>query len=104
VGFALVNTVGRYRQRVPAAARPLPARVVLGGCLRALSRVKDEVDRGGWTPELAGRALTAFRIAGAVALGRPVAQTIVDRKVPERLGQIVLPTGTWHRKRVLVSA
>jgi hypothetical protein len=51
VGFALANTVGQYRRHVPAAERPMPARSILGGCLRALSGVKDEVDRGGWTPE-----------------------------------------------------
>jgi hypothetical protein len=104
VGFALAKTAGRYRRRVPAAGRPLPARVVLRGCLRTLSQVRHDVARGGWTRELAGRALTAFRIAGAIALGRPVAQTIVDRRGPERVGQIVLPRGALGRKFALLSA
>jgi hypothetical protein len=37
-------------------------------------------------------------------LGRPVAQTIVDRKLPEREGQIVLPRGALGRKFARISA
>src|SRR5204862_1709683 len=37
-----------------------------------------EREGAGWTPELAARALTALRIAGAYALLRPVARVAVD--------------------------
>ena len=104
VGLALVRVIGRYRKSVPAAERPLPARTILSGCVRSLARLRNEVARSGWTPELAGRALTAFRIAGAVALGRPVAQTLVDKTSPERQGQIGSAEGHLPRKRALVSA
>jgi hypothetical protein len=103
VGLAVANAIGHYRGRVPVAARPLPARTILAACLRELNRVAQEA-HGGWTPELAARALTAFRIAAAVALGRPVAQTIVDRTTKERPGQIVLPKSVLGRKRAVVSA
>ena len=83
-------------------ARPLPSATVLRGCLRDLGRLKSDVAREGWTPELAGRALTVFRIAGAVALDRPVAQAMVDMNVPGREGQLALRTGM--RRRALVSA
>jgi len=104
VGLALVRIVGHYGQRAAAVARPLPLGTVLGGCLRGIGRLKSDVAREGWTPELAGRALTVFRIAGAVALGRPVAQTLVDIDVPGREGQLVLRKGILRPRRALVSA
>jgi hypothetical protein len=104
LGFAVARTVRRTRQQAPVVARPLPSRSVLAGCLRALGRLKSAVARGGWTPELAGRALAVLRIGGAVALGRPVAQTLVDMNVPREDGQIVLRMGIARLKRALISA
>ncbi len=104
VGLAVVRTVGRYRERVSVVARPLPSGTVLGGCLRGIGRLKSDVAREGWTPELAGRALTMFRIAGAVALDRPVAQAVVDMNVPGREGQLVLRKGILRPRRAMVSA
>ncbi len=45
-----------------------------------------------------------FRIAGAVALDRPVAQALVDRRVPGREGQLVVRKGVLRPKRALLSA
>lgn len=104
LGLAGVRVAGRFRTRVPAAARPLPSSTVLRGCLHGLDRLKSDVSHNGWTPELAGRALTVLRIAGAVALDRPVAQPVVDRHVPGREGQLPLRKGIWRPKRALVSA
>jgi len=103
IGLAVVRVAGRYRVRTPAVARPLPTRGVLAGCTRALGSVSRDVARDGWTPELAGRALTALRIAGAVALGHPVAQAIVDTSVQPREGQIGLRKGLIRRRTALVS-
>jgi hypothetical protein len=103
VGLALVRVVGRYRIRTPAATRPLPAGFVLRGCLRAASRLREEVARDGWTGELAGRALTVFRIASAIALGRPVSQDIVDLHVAARDGQLALRKGLLRPKHAVVS-
>lgn len=100
---AAVRFVGRYRVRTPGAARRLPMGAVLTGCLSAVRRLKSEVARDGWTPELAGRALALLRIAGAVALGAPVTQTLVNTKVSEREGQLAVPKGMLRRKRVLIS-
>ncbi len=102
LGLAVVRIIGRYRVRTPAAARPLSLGAVLNGCLREAGRVKSEA-AGGWTSELAARALTVLRIGGAVALGRPVAQTIVDIHVPPREGQLALRKGLWKPRRSLVS-
>ena len=103
VGLALVRVVGRYRVRTPAAARPLPAGFVLGGCVRAADGLKADVMRDGWTPELIGRALTVFRIASAVALGRPVAQSTVNLHVAGREGVLALRKGILRPKHVMVS-
>src|SRR5438067_1840206 len=87
LGLAIVRVVSRYRVRTPASERALGPGTVLGGCLREAGRVTSDAE-GGWTPELASRALTVLRIGGAVALNRPVAQLIVDSHVPAREGQL----------------
>ena len=104
VGLAVVRVVGRVRERKAAVARPLASGAVLRGCLHGIGRLKSDVSREGWTPELVGRALTVFRIAGAVALGQRPVQALVDRHVPGREGQLVLPKGMLRRKRTLISA
>jgi hypothetical protein len=103
VGLALVRVLGRYRVRTPAAVRPLPLGFVLGGCVRAADRLKADVMRDGWTPELVGRALTVFRIASAVALGRPVAQSIVNMNAAGHEGVLALRKGIFRGKHVMVS-
>ena len=70
-------------------------------CAQA-GRVKADA-AGGWTPELAGRALTVLRIAGAVALDRPVAQPIVDAHDAAHEGQLALRKGIFRPRRSLVS-
>src|SRR5215467_609953 len=102
LGLTLVRVVGRYRVRTPAAARPLGVSAVLSGCLREAGRVQADA-AGGWTPELASRALTVLRIGGAVALDRPVSQSIVGAGVAPREGQIALRKGLLGRRRSLVS-
>lgn len=103
-GLAVVRTVGRYRTRVPIVARPLTLDAVLRGCVHAADLLKVEVASQGWTHELLGRALTLLRIAGAVALRRPVAQAVVDTHVPGREGQLVVQKGILRPKRALISA
>ena len=102
LGLALVRVVGRYRVRTPVSERPLGVGAVLRGVLREARQVKADAE-GGWTPELAGRALAVLRIGGAVALGRPVAQAIVDSHVAPREGQLSLRKGLLGRRRALVS-
>jgi hypothetical protein len=102
VGLAAVRVVGRYRVRTPAADRPLGVSAVLGGALREARRVQNDAG-GGWTPELASRALTVLRSGGAVALDRPVAQSIVAANVAPREGQLALRKGILRPRRSLVS-
>lgn len=103
VGVAAVRAIRRSRERQPAAAALLPVSAVLHACEREAQRVKSEA-AAGWTPGLIGRALTAFRIASALTLDRPVAQALVDRREQPRDGQLALEKGLWRPQRVLMSA
>jgi hypothetical protein len=102
--MAIVRATGRYRARDTARVKPVPAPSMLGGCLRALTDVREEAARGGWTPDLMRRALAALRVAGAVALDREVSQAYVARDASPREGQLAIRTGFLRRKRAVVSA
>ena len=102
-GVAAVRAFRRSRARQPDAVRLLPLAAVFGACEREAQSVKSDT-AGGWTPALVGRALAAFRIASAVALGRPVAQTAIGAREQPLEGQLLLETGLWRRHRVLMSA
>jgi hypothetical protein len=104
VVFAAARAFGRVRRRRPDTARSLSPATVLGGCLRALGDVKDEAARGGgWSPERARAALAALRIAGAVGIGRPVAQTPASRDTQAREGQIKVRHGRLRPRWAIVS-
>lgn len=110
-GFAAVAaTVGavrareRFRHRGPAVEKTVPVRTVLGGCAREIDLVRAEALRDGWTSTLAARALAPFRVAGAIALRQPVAQTWVAVHTPARDGQLALRHGLLRRRHALVSA
>jgi hypothetical protein len=103
--LAITRATGRFRARDPKAVKPpLPLPTVLRGCLRTLAQVRSEAAQTGWTPELAARALAALRVAGALALGRPLAQEFVGRDARERSGQLSIQTGMLGRKRAVLSA
>jgi len=110
-GFAAVPAIvagvrvrQRFGKRGPVVEQALPVRTVLGGCVRELDRVRTEALRDGWNSSLAARALAPFRVAGAVALKQPVAQTLVAGDAPTRDGQLALRHGLLRRRHVLVSA
>jgi hypothetical protein len=102
--LAILRFSQRFRVRTPASARPVPAASVLAGCATTLRDVQRDARAGGWSPELARRALPAMRIAGASALGRPIAQQYVPAHVSTREGQVVVKTGTLGLGRAMVSA
>ena len=100
---AIVMLIGMLRRKAPksatAAAHMAPRTI-----LRAVSKELDEVQRasrGGWTQELAGRALAALRIAGSYATNRSVGQR------PAAAGETplegVLVVRSFGRGDVLVS-
>jgi hypothetical protein len=104
VGLAGFHAIAGYRGRKRPLARPLSRSAVLGGCLHAIGRLKSEIARDGWTAESAGRAMAALRVAGAVALGRPVTQKVVDAGAKSQTGQLIVRSGIFGRTRSLVSA
>jgi hypothetical protein len=102
--FAVVRAVGHFRSKDVVVVRKLPVPSVLGGCLDTITDVAADASRTGWSPALARRAVAAMRIAGAVALERPVAQDFVGRDIAEREGQVTVRKGFLRPRRVLLSA
>ena len=102
--LVLARAAGRLRSTDPKAVRPVPNSSLLAGSLRTLAKARAEAAHAGWTPELRSRAMAALRVAGALAMGRKVAQQYVDAETPERPGQFSVRTGVVRRKRALVSA
>jgi hypothetical protein len=62
------------------------------------------VTHDGWTAERTARALAVLRVAAAVALGRTVAQSVVDTDTPAREGQVLLQRGIIRSRRAMISA
>ncbi len=110
VAAALAAGLGLYRARGGTAdgAAIVPEWRVADGVLGELAAVRQAVGRDGWSMAEVGRALAAFRVAGAVALGRPPAQSPaeggtqvgvgddragVDRAGVDRVGQLLVRRG-----------
>jgi hypothetical protein len=110
-GFAAVlGIVGgfrvreRFRKSGPVVDKTLPLGTVLTGCVREIHRVRAEALRDGWTSNLAARALASFRVAGAIALKQPVAQTAAAADTRNREGQLAVRHGILRRRYALVSS
>ena len=74
--IGVVMLIGMLRRKAPktaSAAAHLGPRTILGAVSKELAEVQ-RASRGGWTPELVGRALAALRVAGAYATRRTVGQ------------------------------
>jgi hypothetical protein len=86
--------------------RAVSPSTVLRAASRELDTVQTARQREGWNSELAGRAAAAMRLAGAVALMRPVRQAEVDRGVQPGEGQVPTAPGlrTLRGKKLLLSA
>ena len=69
----LVSMLRRKKPLAKSAAAQTPARTILGAVAKELNAVQ-AASRGGWSQDLAGRALAAARISGSYAIGRAVGQ------------------------------
>ena len=109
-GFAAVlfllgalRGVGHFRSRTPVVRTASIGRI-LSKCAGEMSALRATSRSEGWSAELLARALSVFRVAGAVALDRPIAHTVVDRDVQAEDGQLLVEAGLLRTRRVLVSA
>jgi len=100
---AVVMLVGMLRRKKPVATTAhahLPPRTILAAAAKELDEVQ-RASRGGWSAELAGRALAAARIAGAYATGRAIGQR--PAKPGESAVDGVLRVRAFGRGEVYVS-
>lgn len=100
--LALVRLVRQFRTPVHGDLRVVSDTSILRGAGRELADVRAQAQAGGWTHDLVSRALAALRIAGTIALGRRVSQTLAERKSASE-GQVVVRGGFLGRKKVLAS-
>ena len=109
-GLMAVMVVARAAVKRRAAAtvrqRTMSPGVVLRAASRELGAVQAASQNGGWNRDLAGRAAAALRLAGAVALSRPVNHNVLDRDVAASEGQVIAPSvfGMLGGKRTVLSA
>ena len=105
-----VMLVARAAVKRHATAATRQRRLSPGTVLRAASRelgaVQSASQGEGWTTDLAGRAAAALRLAGAVALSRPVSHKEVDRDTAPTEGQVAAAPGLdmLRGRRTVLSA
>lgn len=109
-GLMVVMLLARAAVKRQATAstrqRMLSPRVVLRAASRELSAVQAASQSGGWNSDLAGRAAAALRLAGAVALSRPISHKEVDRDTAPSEGQVAAAPGlgALRGKKTMLSA
>ena len=109
--LALVRLVQKYRTSTVSTDRLVSDGAILGAARRELASVQRAREDGGWTPELAGRALAALRVGATYMLGRPVAQTSVtsdlskisNQRLVDADGVMMVRTGWPRTKRIAIS-
>src|SRR5262249_38591885 len=97
--LSLVRLYRRYRTPVAASDRPMSDFGVLRGAGAELRAVRRERENGGWTPELAGRALAALRVPATYAVGRRIGFATSGPQA----GGLALRTGWPRTKQIVVS-
>jgi hypothetical protein len=75
--LTLVRLIMRTRKPVSASERLVGDSAILRGVGRELAAVQRQREDGGWTTDLASRALAALRIVGTYAMGRRAARAEV---------------------------
>lgn len=108
VGFlilALLRLRRAWRGNAPKSEKlSIPDSVVVRRALAELTALQNSTQEQGWNPTLVGRALAAFRLAGAAALSTPVAQEPVRSGRADREGQLTVRRGLWRPKTTALSA
>ena len=100
-----VRRARRERRGVAArAARPAPAAAVAWAAAGELAALRELSLTAGWTQAAIQRALTALRLAAAVALGRPVAERPGGEVGEPVAGELRIRTGLLRARSVVVSS
>ncbi len=102
--IGVMMLIGMMRRKTTTETRAharLSGRTVLSAVSRELDEVQ-RASRGGWTPELAGRALAALRIAGTYAVGKTVGQRVAKPAESPVEGELVV-AGPLGRGRAFAS-
>jgi hypothetical protein len=98
-----VRATVKRRATAAVRTRTVSPAFVLRAASRELSAVKSAAQQDGWSGDLAGRAATALRLAGAIALRKPVGQHEAASAVAATEGQIAMRRG-WRGKKVFLSS
>jgi hypothetical protein len=102
--WALAALIRRPREARAAARRVAPEAAVLRAASRELHEVRRAREAGGWTSDLAARALAALRLAASYALGQAIAQTPAARGAVPATGQLHVLSRIPYRHGMIVSA
>lgn len=100
----LARALGTVRRGQISRERSMSVAAVAGASLQALRGVERARAREGWSAALVTRGLALARIAGALALERPVAQLAATADTPIEDGQVPASRGVLQRRAVLLSA
>jgi hypothetical protein len=103
VVVVLVRATVKHRAAVSTRKLVVAPGTVLRAASRELSAVQAASQQDGWSGELAGRAAAALRLAGAVALARPVGQRPASRDATASEGQVAIRRG-FRGKQIMLSA
>ncbi len=107
VGLVALGALRMVRDRRGTAAateKRLSPALAARRAFEELIRVRGAAAGHGWTRDAAGRALAALRIASAVALGRPVTQSVLAAGEAPRDGQLRVRHGLLGRRTAALSS
>ena len=107
VGLVALGALRVLRDRkgvATATEKRLSPALAARRALAELVRVRGAAAGNGWTRDAAGRALAALRIASAVALGRPVTQSVLAAGEAPRDGQLGVRHGLLGRRTTALSS
>ena len=102
--LALVQLRRVWRGSGPKNEKLLAPSLVIRSVLSELTALQKAVLENGWSSDLISRNLTALRLASAVALTSPIAQTQVRSTQSHRDGQLKIESGLWRRTTTAVSS
>ena len=99
-----VRRARRERRGEAPAAQPVPAASVAWAVTGELTALRELSLAAGWTQEAIQRALTALRLASALALGRRVAERGGDAAGEPLAGELRVRGGLLRTRSVIVSS